>query len=758
MKDTLLRFTPCLLVLIASVLAPATPVRAQLSGIRYTVAPRADHLFFDGNSAIDDATMLSGRLGFGFGEYLEFSAVGRYAPTAQTDFSGFSDLGDPSIFLFDQLRKRDLKMLQYGADLKINFSTDNKFVPYVSIGTGVLSLDPDGLDRTETIYLGGSIGLLYRWQDRITVTLEGQRQQWRQNAASLLSDTDLTDVALAREDFRTIGVGAYALGAGISFDLGGRVRGEMTELDRALAGQFSQGFSAVRLEVEPFYARIHFAEALGYREDQRMAGVGAGVDLGPFVGVRGFYWRGMNDGGRVSFDDLQAYGGQLIMRFGTPNRTVRPHLSVGGGYMDVQSGYQGSGVGVLEDRPFALVGAGATIQAGQYFSVQGGVRSLLASAESAESVSSPSSVEASWMYFGGISFELGRGGLGAKGRAEAALVEEPASSVPVRSEPSPRDLELAELRAEVERQRRLVAALLAGTPLADSLQAPAGSMRSGLPESTPATPAAKREWITVPVPEQGEIYIRFGAPSEQPQDAVYYLDTATGQLTPALSGRVSGRDSLQSGISGMTAAEVQAIVNRAVRQATRTQREQLARADSSAELRAFEARMEQRFRELDRKLSQQQALAAVPEDVEAIEPEDQDVTARRAPLRMRALMPVTGMNVNDPRTVLLGGRIEMARETSAYSVLSDLILGFGSATTWSLSTNAVVTMSVTAMEGLDLYLGPGLGFVSDGDAQVVLNLLLGARYPLGTGKVFAEYQSQDLFNNNRILLGYRFGL
>jgi hypothetical protein len=56
------------------------------------------------------------------------------------------------------------------------------------------------------------------------------------------------------------------------------------------------------------------------------------------------------------------------------------------------------------------------------------------------------------------------------------------------------------------------------------------------------------------------------------------------------------------------------------------------------------------------------------------------------------------------------------------------------------------------------YAGPGIGFLADGDSQLVLNLLAGARYDAGPGSVFLEFGSQDLGNNSRLQAGYRIGL
>src|SRR5690606_31487083 len=76
--------------------------------------------------------------------------------------------------------------------------------------------------------------------------------------------------------------------ASLRLYLGGRGRGEMSDVDRAIADQLG---GRPRVFVQPFYGRIDFNEELGNVPDQQpVSGVNAGIDLGPYVGLRGFYW------------------------------------------------------------------------------------------------------------------------------------------------------------------------------------------------------------------------------------------------------------------------------------------------------------------------------------------------------------------------------------------------------------------------------------------------------------------------------------
>jgi hypothetical protein len=48
---------------------------AQVKDISFTLSPFAEYTWWDDQSGLKDGTLLGGKLGFGFGEYLELRAV-----------------------------------------------------------------------------------------------------------------------------------------------------------------------------------------------------------------------------------------------------------------------------------------------------------------------------------------------------------------------------------------------------------------------------------------------------------------------------------------------------------------------------------------------------------------------------------------------------------------------------------------------------------------------------------------------------------
>ncbi|RMF62458.1 MAG: hypothetical protein D6746_04000, partial [Bacteroidetes bacterium] len=421
-------------------------VQAQVSGISYTLTPTIEHVEFDNESGLDNTQFYGGRVGFSFGEYVELSGLYLYTPEGRTRLGGLAVLQDRDPGLDLDLLARDVTMHRYGGQLKFNVGTGIVH-PYLVVGTGIFRFEPDNLDASETIYLSGGAGIQYALDRRYTFTVGVEGLTYRHNAATLLSEADLSDLGLTRDDFTLERRTNLGVRAGFQVYLGGRRPGELTELDRAFEEQFSGGLRNLRLQVEPFWGQVDFDADLGFQNTQRMAGVFAGLDFGPYVGVRGFYWRGVQDGEIAKFVDLQAYGGEMKLAFSTSGQGLTPYLTLGGGVMDVFGDYQGNTTVVPEDQTFAMGGVGASLPLGETIRLHGSVRSLLMSTVDAEQVSDPNQIQTSFMYSAGLSFSLGR-----KAPSAGALIGEEISRT--RAEAMTAQERLAAELAERERAIR----------------------------------------------------------------------------------------------------------------------------------------------------------------------------------------------------------------------------------------------------------------------------------------------------------------
>ncbi len=406
-------------LLMAIQLVSWSAATGQLTGIGYNITPSGEQIFFDGNSGLGDGTFYGGKLGFSFGEFSELRGIYMRSASLSTDFSDFSGIDSGTDALLGDLAPRDLTLERYGGEVKFNIGRGSLF-PTLSVGTGIMRFKPDGLENSETVYLEGAVGIQYSLRDRYTLSLEMRDLAYRYNPAStLLSEFDLSDVGANAEDFELQNVNNLGVSLGLQLYLGGRSRGELTDFDKALRSQFSGGLRGVRLQIEPFGSEISFKSDLGYQKRQRMAGVSAGLDLGSYVGVRGFYWRGIEDGSVTKFDELQAYGGEMRLGFGGESSAIRPFITLGGGYMDVLSDYEGNGFFEPDDRPFAMAGGGVIVPLGETLNIHGSARAILMSTQGTDNVSDPSSISASGMYSVGLSFSIG-----GRGRSAGGVFEE----------------------------------------------------------------------------------------------------------------------------------------------------------------------------------------------------------------------------------------------------------------------------------------------------------------------------------------------
>lgn len=706
----------------------AWPAAGQPAGVSYTLTPMAERVRFDEDAGLADATFLGGRLGFGFGAYAELSGVYLASRHLTTDFAAYDELGEVLQERFGRLPARDVAARRYGAELKFNLGRGAVF-PTVALGTGLLQLNPENLDASRTIYLSGAAGLQLSFADHYTLVVLAEDLVYRSNPArTLLSDADLGDLGLRATDFAQAAVHNYALTVGLQLYLGGRAHGELSEVDRALRAQLRGGLGGIRLLVEPAAGLFDFDEALGFQERHPMAGAQAGFDLGPYFGLRGFYWRAMEDDAVTTPAALQAYGGEVKLNFGALTGRLVPHLVVGGGYLDVLDGYRGPGGAAPADRPFATGGVGLTLPLGRAVQLHGGVRVLLLSNDDVADVSDPSQVVASYLYTAGISFGLGGGR---------------AAPLPGTTAPSGLEAELLRARAQVDSLQRALAARRPGAPPA----------ALGPQVEAAAVPPAGDDtrWITVPLPDRGAIYVRYGETTDAlpGQPEVVYVDPATGRVVQGASPAAAARAAAGR---PLTAAEIEAIVRQVVQEQAAAPSTPPAEAAARTELLAA------RVAELERRLAEAEEAPpqAVPQGAEAA-----PVAAGEAGggFTFAGLMPVAGTALSGAQVAFAGLRADVRSNALVGArFLPEVVAAAGAdGLSFGFNLDAAFPLGLD-VGGLRPYVGLGMGFIRVDGQELVLNLLGGVEQAAGGGRFFVEYMSQDFFALNRIAAGYRLKL
>jgi opacity protein-like surface antigen len=772
----------------------ARPAQAQFSDVAYTLEPTVIGVFEADDGAFQNAPLYGGALGFSFGRRLQVSGEYLFNTNATSDFSQIGGL--------DGLVDRDLDVRRYGGRLRLNLF-DRQVLPYLTAGTGVLQFDPEGVEQTSTLYAVGGVGMTFEAQNRYRVSVGGEMMGYRYDPVA----TFLGPSAEGGERGQRL-VRSPTLTASLSLYLGGRSLSEQTIVDQQMKEQFGGGgLRGVQLFVQPFYGRLTFNEALGMPKNQNLAGVNAGVEFGPYVGLRGFYWRGTTgddvfDEFAGGFEGMELYGSELRLRLNANAiRGFVPYTTVGGGYLNVLEGYEDdipAEASSPENRFFATVGGGLEVPITRGLKVSGGVRSILTGNPSAGDVPrTDQTIYGSFLYSAGLEFRIGGGG-----RSPTPPPEDPRlpPSTPVATQEGEhvedtsgqampaRTPEATASESTSDDLNRLLAKI-------ESLEQALNELRREPADSPEVDPSAERRaendgrTMTVPVPESGEIYVRFGSDAT-PQDreqAVQNVPPDTTQLERQI--REAVRQELQAQSSADTTDVSRADLDQIVRQALR---------DAEAE------GAEARARDLQQREAQQRTIQRLEDEIADLRQQvrrqsedvlrarrdaaERTVPTRAAPSRSAAeesgadsppfyrqvlgrpltyVAPVTGFRMGEgPNQLQLGVRADYrVRPAARFHLMPEVTFGVGSGRrTGSLLINgAYSVLEDRAVEWtgapLEPYAGVGLGILSDGglEFEVVTNVMLGTSYRFRTGQTaFVELSTLGTFDTNRIVVGYRF--
>ena len=813
---------------VAALLTAAGPATAQVEGLGYRLAPSGTYVFFDGDAALGDGLLYGGGGGLSFGEFLELNGSYLFGPF-QTDFSGFSGTeGDPDLAAaLAALPARDVDVQRYGGELKLNLAT-GAVVPFLTGGAGIVRFSPDGQEASRSLYLLGGAGLQFSLADRYGLSVSADAFGYRYNpGTAFFSGADLDAAGLGLENFNQVEVINPSVRAALSVYLGGRRPGELSAIDREFQRQFSGGLSGLSLVVEPFYGRTDFDDAFNY-SDQTFVGGEAGFDLGPLVGVRGFYGRGVESGDPTSFEDIQMYGGDVRLRLNAGDGLI-PFLTVGAGYLDVLSGYADTfddnpevDRSLAEDRPFAVGGGGIELPIGRRLRAIGEVRALVMSTQDEGDVSRPDDVYFSPSYRAGLSFGLGgsSGSRVAVVRQEDLARERAEYEAALATERAVATAREAELQAAIE-QARLEGDSLAVARLR-AQQTVARAQTAALPAApaAPGTVMLPREVrtnqgdriVTVPLPENGELYVRYGDPGG------VNIESATDGTAP-----LAQRAPAPAAAPGITEAEIREIIRSALRESQATQngapltendvamierriedriadrvgerlRDQDRASSSQTEVERLERRMEDQMREIRQLLLQMQSAPQQPVivgpqgAVTPVAPQGDTVAVRyperpvvqplpEAPAALRssgvyAVSPTVGFGLGRTDNLLAGLRLEYA-SGGALTYVPEILIGVTGRRSFTANLDATFGLPVQSFEAYGApYLRGGIGLVNrgaddgvpddfdsevdDGGTALTLNLGLGANLAVGGGRFFVDFTTGNLGKYNRFTTGYRF--
>lgn len=375
---------------------------SQVKDISFTVSPFAEYTFWDNKAGLEDGALVGGKLGFGFGEYIELRAIYLQSLDLKTRFSNYGFNGyDDNLF-----SAQKINLTRWGGEIKANIGT-GKLNPYVTLGSGIQNLEIDGGEDFDQIYTNFGLGIKTKFTDRIVLNLEAKNALYNFNSGkTLLSDDDKTEFGVTDADFDKQLLSNWSVSASLQFYLGGRKPGSLTALDKAYLQKFKGGFKGLQWVVEPSLNYIKFDDNSNFRNTYLM-GAYAGLDFNEYIGVRGFLFRPSTDDEiSTTLDRFSMYGLEFRARLNDGNG-VTPYLILGGGYLNTLSGYEGKNGFNFDSQEFASAGLGLNIPLSKNILITGGARGMITSGSNVEDLASPDELQTHIMYNAGIKLTFG---------------------------------------------------------------------------------------------------------------------------------------------------------------------------------------------------------------------------------------------------------------------------------------------------------------------------------------------------------------
>jgi outer membrane protein OmpA-like peptidoglycan-associated protein len=382
---------PLPFIALVSAVAVASPVSGQ--GLRLRVAPEATTVRWDDALGLQNATFFGGGLALDFGRYVTLRGTYGTAGTVGTAFARADFAADDG----SPLEENQVKTSLFSTSVLFRLGA-RRVAPLLGVRGGVLYLEPDGRSSARQIvgaYGGGMSLRLTPWMDG-QVLLE--RSSLRLDRA-LLAGPDAAAATDADYDATRSNV---ALSAALGLRVGsGRSSGRADDVDRDFDQLLSGSTEGLLVPVEVQGGVLRFADALGL-QDQRLMSVRSGVDLGPYFGLRGQYWRGVTDA-FDAFRGMSGWSGEFQFNVGRVTG-ASPHLVLGLGQTRFDQDFRDETGTSLENFNTLILGAGLGIPVDDRARLTVSLRDHVSTARGLDQTSSTADLRHSLSLTAGISF------------------------------------------------------------------------------------------------------------------------------------------------------------------------------------------------------------------------------------------------------------------------------------------------------------------------------------------------------------------
>jgi hypothetical protein len=439
------------LVVVLGALVAHAPTGLHAQGVRFTLAPSAEHVWWDKALGLENAPLYGARLGADFGPLVSVSGfyhLGQHLGVSR-------DSARTALGAFTGARRTETDVQAYGATLALRLSPA-RLAPFLSAGAGVTRFVPDSAVTRDLITVRLGTGLQYDPSPNLRAMVMIENARFRLDQGQLFAPTAALVLATDTKTMRS----NWALSAALGLAIGG-TRGD----------DDTDSWSAGSIPVEAFAGRLEFDDKSIQR--QALVGVRTGVDVGQYVGLRAFYWQGRS-GNLEERRPLQSYGGEAQLNL-TRSRGPSPYLVFGAGRLDFGKDFRDR-AGRGRDPETALIGgAGVALRLSDQLRLTAAVRDYLRGPQNLDSLRSTTQISNNLLYQVGVGFDFGR---------SHSQRKAPGREADDRRTPPDR------------RARRMV-----DTVFVD---------RDSLRTRRELDPRAGARTITLPAPLVGELYVRYG--------------------------------------------------------------------------------------------------------------------------------------------------------------------------------------------------------------------------------------------------------
>ncbi len=472
----------------------ATESHAQAVGI--SLIPTIQRIEWDNDLPFQTDDLYGGRLALRFGKYVELQPFYFTRDGYGVDSARAATVFGPAS------ASRGIDLRHYGTNVQFNLG-DNAITPFVRAGAGVLRLKPDSAARQDRITVTAGGGLRFGIAG-LNAEVFAEQMAFRMNPRALFGPDSAFSGSLPT--FRNL-----VYGAAITVPLS--TTPEVDDMDGGLRGSTAP--------IEPFVGVLRYASENNL-PNQEIAGIRAGIDFSQVFGLRGFYWRGLNDD-RDGTVDVTGYGGEAQFNLNT-GPGLSPYLIVGAGQVDYGDKFADSLGDSRVDKTAFIIGGGGSFRVTDRIRINGAIRDYIMTVDDdLDNLGSTGDLTHNTMLTAGLTISIGGSSTSAADNRERQ-----------------RDRELRALREErdrrearegrygrddlTERERMLDRELMVER---ERLDARGSRMTRDSIRMFRDSSIITREgrWITIPVPEQGEIILRYGMPPRTGSDSAARRDS-----------------------------------------------------------------------------------------------------------------------------------------------------------------------------------------------------------------------------------------